>query len=253
MKLAVSDLLFPGFTKAALRDLSPEYGIEFFYEFGKDYYWNSETAAWGGRELSIHGPCVAVNLVDRQQKNYLKLYQKAFAYAYKCGARFVVVHTNEAYSGERQRVQALVIRRLRRLAALAEKCGVQMVVENVGLRTKGNVLFDLNEYLALIDILADSGVKALLDTGHAHVNGWDIAAAVRQLGGRLIACHVHDNDGGSDAHLPVGQGTTDWPEFFGTVKKYAPDAALVLEYCCGFATAADLESHIKRLQKQYKL
>lgn len=47
MKFSVSDLLFPGFQKYPLRDCSSEYGIEFFYEFGKDYYWNEETASWG--------------------------------------------------------------------------------------------------------------------------------------------------------------------------------------------------------------
>ena len=44
MKFEVSDLLFAGFPKYAMRDLSKEYGIEFFYEFGKDYYWDNEVA-----------------------------------------------------------------------------------------------------------------------------------------------------------------------------------------------------------------
>ena len=39
MQFEVSDLLFPGFTKDAMKRLDKQYGIEFFYEFGKDYYW----------------------------------------------------------------------------------------------------------------------------------------------------------------------------------------------------------------------
>lgn len=58
----------------------------------------------------------------------------------------------------------------------------------------------------------------MLDTGHAHVNGWDIPAVVKALGERLVACHVHDNDGNGDAHLPVGQGDIDWKAYFGAVK-----------------------------------
>ena len=69
MKFEVSDLLFAGFPKFAMRSLSPELGIEFFYEFGKDYYWDNEIACWGKRDLSIHGPCVAVNLANPEQKN----------------------------------------------------------------------------------------------------------------------------------------------------------------------------------------
>ena len=41
MQFEVSDLLFPGFTKDVMKRLDKQYGIEFFYEFGKDYYWNS--------------------------------------------------------------------------------------------------------------------------------------------------------------------------------------------------------------------
>ena len=47
-----------------------------FYEFGKDYYWNNEVAAWGERALSVHGPCVAVNLADSKQKIILKFLKK---------------------------------------------------------------------------------------------------------------------------------------------------------------------------------
>lgn len=252
MKFAVSDLLFPGFQKFALRELKAEYGIEFFYEFGKDYYWNEELAAWGKRSLSIHAPCVAVNLADGRQRNYLKIFEKTFAYAKKCKADFVVVHTNEVLPGkDKAKMQSLVIRRLRHLTELAAKYNVNMVVENVGLRTKGNVLFDLNEYVALFDVLP--GAYALIDTGHAHVNGWDISTVVQALGDKLLGLHIHDNDGSGDAHLPVGSGTIEWKKLFAAVKKHAPNVTLVLEYSCGFANAAELEAHLQKLRSEYKL
>lgn len=251
MHFSVSDLLFPGFTKYALRSLNPVYGIEFFYEFGKDYYWNSEAAAWGERCLSIHGPCVAVNLADGKQKNYAKIFAKTFAYAQKVKAEFVVVHTNEGWEGDKELVQARVIRRLRQLVRLAANYDVQVLIENVGLRTKNNVLFDLSEYMALFDIFPQA--NALLDTGHAHVNGWDIPAVVTALGSRLTACHIHDNSGEGDEHLPVGQGTIDWQAYFAALKKHAPQATQVLEYSCGFADTQALEQHLLELQKKYKL
>ena len=76
MRIAVSDLLFPGFRKFGIRPLNTEYGIEFFYEFGHDYYWDEETAAWGNREFSIHGPCVAVDLADKDNINYLPAFEE---------------------------------------------------------------------------------------------------------------------------------------------------------------------------------
>ena len=138
MKFEVSDLLFAGFPKYAMRDLSKEYGIEFFYEFGKDYYWDNEVAAWGKRSLSIHGPCVAVNLADKSHKHYAKIFAKTFAYAKKIKAGFVVVHTNEGWSGEREQVQNLVIRRLRNVLELGDQYGVQVLrCLSAGWRTAG--------------------------------------------------------------------------------------------------------------------
>ena len=64
----------------------------------------------------------------------------------------------------------------------------------------------------LFDIFPSA--KSLIDTGHAHVNGWDIPAVVQSLGERLVACHVHDNDATADAHLPIGQGTIEWDKYF---------------------------------------
>ena len=251
MRFEISDLLFPGFTKAELEKLDEQYGIEFFYEFGKDYYWNKMVADWGKRSLSIHAPCVALNLADVKQKNYDRVIEKTLIYAKKCHADFVVVHTNELLDGDKHIIQTRVIRRLRKVINLAESYGVKILIENVGLRTKGNVLFDLPEYMALFDIFPQAG--ALLDTGHAHVNGWDIAAVVMALGKRLKACHIHDNDGSGDAHLPVGEGTIDWKAYFTAVKKFAPQATQVLEYSCGFSDTQSLEAHLAELKAQYKL
>ncbi len=251
MKFEISDLLFPAFTKNNLNALDKQYGIEFFYEFGKDYYWNEVLADWGERSLSIHGSCVSINLADAAQKNYARAYAKTFAYAKKCQAGFVVVHTNEAISEDKEALQAQVIRRLRKVVNLGEEYGVQVLIENVGLRTKNNLLFDLPEYMAIFDVFPQAG--ALLDTGHAHVNGWDISAVVKALGGKLKACHIHDNDGSGDAHLPVGNGDIDWKAYFAAVKKYAPQATQVLEYCCGFGDVESLEKHLAALKKQYKL
>ncbi len=249
MKIAVSDLLFPGFRKFGIRPLNTEYGIEFFYEFGKNYYWDEETAAWGKRELSIHGPCVAVDLADEANKNYLPAFEATFKYAQKINAAFVVVHTNECLPEDIKTGQELVISRLEELLDMAQGYGVNLVIENVGLRSKGNVLFNLEEYLALFERFPQA--LSLIDTGHAHVNGWDIPAVVEKLGSKLFALHIHDNDGNGDDHLPVWQGTIVWDKLFDAIKTHAPEAILVMEYCCGFENVAALEAHLEELKAKY--
>ena len=251
MKIAVSDLLFPGFKKFGIRPLNTEYGIEFFYEFGHDYYWDEETAVWGDREFSIHGPCVAVDLADEANLNYLPAFEATFKYAQKIKSQFVVVHTNECLPADIKAGQELVISRLAELLEMAQKYGVTLVIENVGLRSKGNVLFTLEEYYALFERFPQA--MSLIDTGHAHVNGWDIPAVVEKLGSKLFAFHIHDNDGNGDDHLPVWQGTIDWDKLFPAIKAHAPKAILVMEYCCGFENTTELEAHLAELKAKYEI
>lgn len=88
MQFEVSDLLFPGFTKDAMKRLDKQYGIEFFYEFGKDYYWKQQVEEWGERALSIHAPCVALNLADSKQKKLCPCYRKDLCLCAKMQGRF---------------------------------------------------------------------------------------------------------------------------------------------------------------------
>ena len=184
MQWAVSDLAFGGFNKKYLSGLPLTYNIEFFYEFGTDHYWDTVLLPLAQnnkekRTFSIHGPCVAVNLADSSDEYYLKAYAQTFTYAQKIKAEFVVVHTNESYHGEVAAVKELVYQRLTEVISLAQSYGVQVVIENVGLRPCGSLLFDFEEYLALFERYPQA--LALLDTGHAHVNGWNLPETVKRL------------------------------------------------------------------------
>ena len=193
MQWAVSDLAFGGFNKKYLSGLPLTYNIEFFYEFGTDHYWDTVLLPLAQnnkekRTFSIHGPCVAVNLADSSDEYYLKAYAQTFTYAQKIKAEFVVVHTNEIYHGEFAAVKELVYQRLAEVISLAQSYGVQVVIENVGLRPCGSLLFDFEEYLALFERYPQA--LALLDTGHAHVNGWNLPETVKRLQKKLLAVPV---------------------------------------------------------------
>ena len=232
MKFALSNLPFGGFDYLALQALPTTMGLEIFYEFGEDYYWDSVIrAAYRERPvmgLSLHGPCVGVNLAEESHDHYLVAYERFFHFAAKWDADFVVVHTNESYRQTPERAKTRIKFRLERLLALAAAYDVNLVIENVGLRSKETLLFDWDEYLHLLIDFPQAG--ALLDIGHAHINGWNLAETVQRLGTRLHACHVHDNDGQSDKHLCIGQGSVDWAGFFQAAQKSAADMTLVFEY-----------------------
>ena len=232
MLLSLSNLSYIGFNYKALKQLPTNLGLEIFYEFGDNFHWERVMREIYGNQppqnLSIHGPCIGINLVDENQTHYLNLYKNVFAFAAKWKADFVVVHTNEEFNGEKELGRERVYNRLRELLALSQNYQVQLLIENVGLRNKNTLLFDWREYLELLSLLPEAG--ALLDTGHAHINQWNLPKVIEQLGNQLIAYHLHDNDGLSDEHLPIGQGTIEWQPLFTTILSSTPKATLVFEY-----------------------
>lgn len=247
----ISDLLFPAFNKGELAKIPAPYGIELFYEFGGNDYWDGVITTIPGtkRALSLHGPCVTVNLADANDHTYLHRYEETFTYGKKVGASFIVIHTNERWNGEKAPYQERVKERLHKIESLAVRIGgPKMVIENVGLKQYN--LFNQEEYIALFDEFPQAA--SLIDVGHAHVNGWDIPSVVKALNSRIFAFHLHDNDGQGDQHLPIFAGNIDWDALTRAIAAYAPNAIRVLEYANGdYAKADELLDNIKTVQERY--
>lgn len=251
--IEISDLVFPAFNKGEMKKLPENYGIEIFYEFGNNAYWDGVLRRMGAdkRPLSFHGPCVTVNLADPDDTDYLKRYEETFQYAKEKGASHIVVHTNEHWEGNRSAYQALVVRRLHEIEDMAKKVGgAKMLIENVGLGQYN--LFDEDEYVALFDQFKTA--DSIIDVGHAHVNGWDTCRVIQRLGSRIGAFHLQDNSGHADEHLPLFAGNIDWTPLAGAIRAYAPDATRVFEYANGdYLSAEELVSDIEQARKELEL
>lgn len=249
MNISISDLAFMGFKAKALKELPKEYAFEFFYEFGKNSYWDLiiPELLEGRAKPSIHAPCVSVNLADESTTEWLSILRKTFVYASKCEAQFVVVHTNEAWSGDKEEIQECVEERLKMIAKIASDYNIQLLIENVGLKTNETLLYDWKEYKNLIKKIP--GAKALIDVGHAHINEWDIPNCIETLGEDLVAIHLHDNNGRIDSHQAIGEGNIKWKPIFQSIKKNNPSVCLVLEY--SNITMPDLLAHIEIIKTKY--
>lgn len=69
-----------------------------------------------------------------------------------------------------------------------------------------------------------------LDVGHQHsFSKTPLATWVEALGEFLKEVHVHDNSGNRDDHLPVGQGSIDFPSFFGLLQTRRLTPLITLE------------------------
>lgn len=105
---------------------------------------------------------------------------------------------------------------LQRAARQALDQGTRVMVENI-CHTRPRQLGALLE-----------GLEGLagwcLDVGHWHVFGREpVEEWIRELGPRLGQLHLHDNDGGSDQHLPVGRGSIDYARVFDCLADLLPN------------------------------
>ena len=107
------------------------------------------------------------------------------------------------------------------LIPAAKKYGVMILLENMFIshnkRIYEAVCSDIPTTCRYIDELnALAGEKVFgfcLDTGHLLLLGKDIKDAMIQLGDRIEAFHIHDNDGITDQHLAPYMGVMDWERF----------------------------------------
>ena len=98
---------------------------------------------------------------------------------------------------------------------LAERRRVGVAFENLYLSGHHRrYCSEVEELIDFIDVFSGAAVGACWDTGHAAVAQQDQPRAIRMLGDRLKALHIHDNHGQpkGDEHLLPYRGTLPWDE-----------------------------------------
>lgn len=251
MNISVSNLPFAGFHYTQMQEIPSQVGLELFIEFGTEYYWEKvlqELHVEQGRQhLSFHGPCLTVNLADPSDTHYLSLYESFFRFAAFWKPDFIVLHTNEELSGEPILLKQLVEKRLNELLDLTAVYDLPLAIENVGLHSKKNLLYDYKQYLDLLQKFPQA--RALIDTGHAHANAWNLPETIAAINTRLVGVHLHDNGGWYDEHLPIGKGTINWEPVFESLSTHAPQSSLILEY--DNVNLADVQESLNLLARQF--
>lgn len=84
---------------------------------------------------------------------------------------------------------------------------ITLAIENMD---REDEIYSVNELSAIVSSIDRAGI--CLDVGHANIRGLDIASFIRKAGDKLIATHIHDNNGINDLHLLPGLGTINWEE-----------------------------------------
>lgn len=252
MNISVSTLSFCGHPIYSMKKLPPELGVEIFYEWGGETYWDlALTEIMQGRtgKFSIHAPYqgsiteMSLTPSDDELFEYLR---QPFRLYHKYGGEGYVVHMNAPYDKEPTPAEKAVrFRRVEeRLAKLNDICareGVTMLVENLAFGHGMKTLCVQEDFLRLFR--NNPALNCIIDTGHAVLGNIDIYEVQKVLGNRVKAYHMHDNDGNEDLHQRVGTGVIDWKRFGEGARLYTPNAQFVMEY--NMKAVAELDDYAK--------
>ena len=208
--------------------------------------------------ITLHGPYYEVEAASEagsaENEYFFESYAEAFGIYRAYGAHSMVVHTNQFAFKESERSDMMKRSKatLLRLAKMAEAAGVNLLIENVGEPLHENVLYSQEDYVKLFDELPES-VCALIDTGHAMVNRWNIFELIDALGSRIKGYHIHNNDGTRDQHLHVfREGLLYDREKMTKLLRYmeakTPSADWILEYAPGpHITPNEIRSNMREI------
>lgn len=183
---------------------------------------------------SIHSPMFDLNLTSENEsvrQNTMQELKKAIEIGAEIKAHHVIVDPGICLFSifDKSQAQRRAIAAIQELQHHAKKYQQPIAIENIG--HNGTELFNQEEFCRLLDQFPDKEMLGLvLDTGHAHMNHWNIPEVIKATKDQLRAIHLNDNDAINDSHLAIGDGTIDWMPIFQELKTVPTRCQFILEY-----------------------
>jgi len=112
----------------------------------------------------------------------------------------------------------------------------------------GEVICSVDSLLRLIEHVARPNFQANFDTGHFSAQRENVVLALAKLAGKFANIHVSDNDPVDTNHLPIGDGSIDWLEFFRTLKAMDYSGYLGLDLGMSKTIVRDYQKSRERIQ-----
>lgn len=182
-----------------------------------------------GVEVTVHAPIFDLNpgsLDPYVRKHTRKCWERAIGVSGALGARHINFHTGylpllppSTFPG--WLAQSLEV--WERVVELVSDAGMRLLLENM-FEPSPQILMDLRGQLD------ERHVGFTFDVAHAHIYG-SIAPEAwwPQIGEAIGSVHLHDTDGFTDDHLPIGEGAVEWKSVFENLFRWAPEATKVIE------------------------
>ena len=167
-----------------------------------------------GRTITFHGPFMDLapgGLDERVREVTARRLQRTMELVPVFRPQSVVFHAGydeRRYHAHRAEWLSGSLATWEPLIQQAEEMGVVIHLENVYEQTPEMIL-------ALIEEMDSEHLGFCLDMGHMNVFGEvELSEWLDALGPHLKEVHLHDNNGHSDSHGPIGSGTAPFKELF---------------------------------------
>ena len=150
--------------------------------------------------VSHHGNFVSDDRFFEELKRLIPL-------ARAMGTQFFVISSGPIDRNDRRAQLVIVEKRLRELAAVAEKAGVILALE-----PEPNLAVEsTREMMQLIWKIGLPSLRINLDIGHAFLTDGDLVKSIREAAKLIVHTHSDDMAGGVHKHLIPGTGEIDLP------------------------------------------
>jgi sugar phosphate isomerase/epimerase len=167
-----------------------------------------------GRTVTFHGPFMDLapgGVDERVRKLSAWRLQRTMEFVPLFRPKSVVFHAgydDSRYDTHRREWLSGSLATWEPITKQAEDMDVLINLENVYEKTPEMIL-------ALIEKISSENIGFCLDVGHMNAFGEaPLAEWLDALGPYLREIHLHDNDGQSDTHGPIGSGTAPFEELF---------------------------------------
>jgi sugar phosphate isomerase/epimerase len=108
-----------------------------------------------------------------------------------------------------EQIHQIIVENLRYFADIAQKKEIRIALENI---FDGRFYSRIADLVKLVNDINHPNVGYCYDCGHGNIDKVNHSEAIRLMGEKLFETHLHDNDGTSDSHLPIGFGTVNYIE-----------------------------------------
>ena len=168
-----------------------------------------------GLEVSIHGPTVDINIASLNEgirAESVKQMKECIDYAENINAHAITVHAGKIGRNEPRLRKAALEIACESISELVDYSkNVIISVENMPIRQTflGNKIEEIEMFKN------ECGCRLTIDLGHGNTTGNNNELLDLK---DITYCHLNDNDGVKDQHIPLGDGTLDL-ELLKKVKK----------------------------------